>query len=342
MRPDMGLFYKALISKADGPTKLKAAGLAVKAADTGRILMLQRSFADLKDPARGKWELPGGHIDDGEDARDAAVREWEEETGQKLPPGQHAGSWDSPNGIYRGHVYVVPSEDHVPVGALRTGKVKNPDDPDHSEALAWHEQKHLPHNPAVRKEMRNSTDWDVLAGKHKETAQQWNTSSVGPSKSQSPLHHGPQGPSTPEAPGNTPSEQFPESFVTVNPADGGKSKQLKVLVADSPARRTIGLQNTPDLAGSEYDGLLMKWPSEAIASLHNNNVPHPVGATFFDSRGMYRDHFLMNANDPTSKTARSSHKYALEVHADDMDKFGLGPGSSMDMGEDRNGTIQMS
>lgn len=51
------------------------ASIAVFASDT--ILLVQRA----KSPAKGKWSLPGGHIEPGETAHDAALRELHEETG---------------------------------------------------------------------------------------------------------------------------------------------------------------------------------------------------------------------------------------------------------------------
>ena len=45
--------------------------------DNGRVLMVKRSV----DPQIGKWALPAGYIDYGEDPREAAVREVREETG---------------------------------------------------------------------------------------------------------------------------------------------------------------------------------------------------------------------------------------------------------------------
>lgn len=42
-----------------------------------RILIVERG----KPPVRGLWSLPGGHIEPGETARAAALRELEEETG---------------------------------------------------------------------------------------------------------------------------------------------------------------------------------------------------------------------------------------------------------------------
>lgn len=137
---------------------LQAAGLAVVADDTGRVLMLQRA-ADDDDPAAGMWEFPGGRLEDGEDPDDAALREWAEETGMTPPDGRTAGSWTSPDGVYRGYVLAVPSESDLPVLGDRD-TVTNPDDPDRDavEALAWWDLDHLDDNPAVRPELRATLD----------------------------------------------------------------------------------------------------------------------------------------------------------------------------------------
>ncbi len=129
------------------------AGLAVRAADTGRILMLQRAW-DEDDDAAGHWEFPGGHMEDGEDAYQAACREWQEETGIPVPDGDLDGIWNSSDGHYRGFVLTVPSEDAVPAFGDRDA-VTNPDDPDGDqiEALAWWHPGQLRDNPAVRREL---------------------------------------------------------------------------------------------------------------------------------------------------------------------------------------------
>lgn len=130
----------------------EAAGLAVVAADTGRVLMLQRAH-DPDDDAGGMWEFPGGRLEPGEDPLTAARREWAEETGCTVPKGQHRGGWTS--GVYQGFVWQVPDETCVPIHGDRDA-VTNPDDPDRDqlEAIAWWDPDHLTaDNPAVRAEL---------------------------------------------------------------------------------------------------------------------------------------------------------------------------------------------
>jgi broad specificity phosphatase PhoE/8-oxo-dGTP pyrophosphatase MutT (NUDIX family) len=145
---------------------VRAAGLAVKAGDTGRVLMLQRSNANPSDRAGGTWEFPGGKLEEGEDAYGAACREWQEETGAQLPPGDHAGSWTSPDGVYRGFVHLIDQEAAVLVNTDPDRRaVLNPDDPDQDdiEVAAWWDPVHLPGNPALRPEVLRMTDWDVIS-----------------------------------------------------------------------------------------------------------------------------------------------------------------------------------
>ncbi|OYW71856.1 MAG: hypothetical protein B7Z37_26580 [Verrucomicrobia bacterium 12-59-8] len=135
--------------------KLVAAGLAVQARDTGRVLMLQR-YHDKKDPAGGMWEFPGGHIEDGESPLDAARREWEEETGMQVPSGSLQSEWNY--GVYRGHVWSIASEKQLTLHGPDKDRKLNPDDPDGDkiEAVAWWKPELLIGNPAVRQELRAS------------------------------------------------------------------------------------------------------------------------------------------------------------------------------------------
>jgi 8-oxo-dGTP pyrophosphatase MutT (NUDIX family) len=140
-----------------------AAGIVVRAADTGRVLLLQRAISD-DDPAGGFWEAPGGKLDPGETPQEAAVREWAEETGRPLPEGEPGGSWTSRNGVYQGFVHTVPCESDIPVHEGRD-QVINPDDPDGDqvEAIAWWDPGQLPGNPAVRPELVADLDLMLAA-----------------------------------------------------------------------------------------------------------------------------------------------------------------------------------
>lgn len=187
---DAGLTLTA--SVAPEPTH---AGLAVQAADTGRVLMLQRampttcpqcgehitwdssdgpqhddgsishddgsSVSDaVDDPAAGKWEFPGGGIEPGETPMAAAAREFQEETGLPVPPGQVTNTWTSTNGVYALHVYSTPNEmadcnpptdDHV---------VPNPDG-DSFETAAWFTPEDLADMPSLRDEAK-ATPWEMF------------------------------------------------------------------------------------------------------------------------------------------------------------------------------------
>ncbi len=142
-----------------GPTgkrrrALVAAGVAVRAEDTGRVLMLQRAVPDSPedDPAGGYWEFPGGRLEPGEGVFEAAAREWTEETGLAFPTGKKICDWTSPDGVYRGFVWAIDAEVDLPTVTGRD-QVANPDG-DVVEALAWWDPVHLLDNPAVRPEVR--------------------------------------------------------------------------------------------------------------------------------------------------------------------------------------------
>lgn len=67
-------------------TEFTHAGLIIKAASSGRVLLTQRTpFHGDDEETYGKWEFPGGGLDDGEDPLSGAIREFEEETGLTLP-----------------------------------------------------------------------------------------------------------------------------------------------------------------------------------------------------------------------------------------------------------------
>lgn len=129
---DMGLRNKSLQKEQTGQPV--AAGIALVAEDTGRVLMLQR-YLEEGDENAGKWEFPGGKIDEGEIPFDSARREWHEETGMVLPAeAVSSHQWTSANGKYRGYVYRLPTESSLDL--LDRDLTINPDG-DRFEAVAW-------------------------------------------------------------------------------------------------------------------------------------------------------------------------------------------------------------
>ena len=130
------------------------AGAAVKASDTGRVLMIQR-YLDPDDPAAGRWEFPGGHLDPDETPQAAAIREWEEETGLDFPAdAKLSATWVTPDGNYAGHVFKVPTESAIPI---------NTGDGEDGETLAWFDPAHLDGFPALRQELAQDLPADELA-----------------------------------------------------------------------------------------------------------------------------------------------------------------------------------
>ncbi|MEM0142437.1 MAG: NUDIX hydrolase [Candidatus Parvarchaeum sp.] len=96
-----------------------AGGILVRAKDTGRVLLVQRSPDKADDKgAFARWEAPGGKLDGGvEGGSDpsvwaGAVREWQEETGAKLPLSNVTvlGGWISDEKNYEGFIVEIPSE----------------------------------------------------------------------------------------------------------------------------------------------------------------------------------------------------------------------------------------
>lgn len=137
----------------DAPT---VSGVALKAADTGRVLMIQRSIHDKNDPARGTWEMPGGHHEPGDKTSlHAAIREFEEEVGQPFPHGGHLTHVHR-SGPYLLHTVVVPDESSIDFSNGRS--TVNPDDPDGDdhEQSAWWDPDHAAKNPALRPELKKS------------------------------------------------------------------------------------------------------------------------------------------------------------------------------------------
>lgn len=161
----------------DTPTH---AGVAVQAADTGRILMIQRSLNQGDDPPEvaGTWEFPGGGIEGEETPAEAAWREFGEETGLPQPPGEMTGGWVSANGIYQAFVFTTPVEAAAFPDGINpdheAAVMDNPDDPGRRvpDVQAWFTREHIEGmGTAIRPEVAEGTDWTQFAPTMMEPAQ---------------------------------------------------------------------------------------------------------------------------------------------------------------------------
>ncbi len=116
----------------------------------GRILLTR--FVHEGSPDAGKWTMPGGGMEWGEDPIETAAREFEEETGLDVDIGRVLGvfsRWYTADESARGkagHVIGIVYEGTNMRGVLRTEFSRDPDNT--TDAAAWFtldEARALPH-----------------------------------------------------------------------------------------------------------------------------------------------------------------------------------------------------
>ena len=234
-------------SPQEGPT---VSGVALKAADTGRVLMIQRSNKDEKDPARGTWEFPGGHHEEGDQTSlHAGIREWQEETGQPFPDGGHVTHVHR-SGPYNLHTVVIPEESGIKFHEGRS--LDNPDDPDGDdhENAAWWEPNHAKSNPALRKELKGHPVWGDI--KKAASAQDEDLSSM--SMEDLLAKH----------------KEIKSTYVPGDYGGYGKRKQLVGIEQKIKMLRSQGSLETDDLS---LDAVMGVYTEYAEATLHDSPEP---------------------------------------------------------------------
>jgi 8-oxo-dGTP pyrophosphatase MutT (NUDIX family) len=166
------------------------AGIAVQAADSGRVLMLQRKWDETDEPAvRGTWEFPGGKIEEGESPEEAAWREFCEETGLPQPEGEVTTGWRSDDGVYQGYLFTVPVEDEAwPQINPAEADMVDPDNPDrrHPDVCAWFTVEQVMNLGAALRPEVAKMDWSIFDREEDTEMPETETAAVEPEEIEAP------------------------------------------------------------------------------------------------------------------------------------------------------------
>ena len=108
--------------------------------EKGRVLLIKRT----KEPWKGLWGFPGGHVNEGETPKQAVKREVKEETGLEVAPEQQPLE-----------VFLYPAGDHWHKSHLYrchikgSQKLRPPKEWRHEGTLRWCERTCTRQNPVV-------------------------------------------------------------------------------------------------------------------------------------------------------------------------------------------------
>jgi 8-oxo-dGTP pyrophosphatase MutT (NUDIX family) len=149
----------AALPADDGYAGVTHAGIALVALDSGRVFLTKRADDPEDAPdVRETWEFPGGGLKQDEHPFAGAVRETIEETGWGIPDDSTVdGGWRSDDGVYQGF-RVTTAAEFPTEGWTKTTEVCD---------IGWFDRaavQSLSEIGALRPEVRDQTDWDMIFG----------------------------------------------------------------------------------------------------------------------------------------------------------------------------------
>jgi uncharacterized membrane protein (UPF0127 family) len=124
-------------------------------------------------------------------------------------------------------------------------------------------------------------------------------------------------------------------MLTVTASDGS-SRQLCVLLADTPDRQETGLMGVTSLQG--YDGMLFRFDAPTSVAFYMFHTLIPLSIAWFDDHGGYVSSTDMapctksNGGDCPLYRAAAPYRDALEVSEGALEGFGIRPGSRITVG----------
>lgn len=101
-------------------------GVGVLISERGRVLLVRRGVS----PEKGKWSIPAGYLDQGEEPRETAAREVLEETGLTVNIGRLLDVYHNPPGQGGASIFILYD------GEAIGGRLESGDDADEAEFFA--------------------------------------------------------------------------------------------------------------------------------------------------------------------------------------------------------------
>jgi uncharacterized protein len=142
-------------------------------------------------------------------------------------------------------------------------------------------------------------------------------------------------PADPRLEGQSRLPGFGEVGFRVRPAPSStvSAGRYCALLAETATQVQRGLMGQGDLAG--YDGMVFRFTADQTTGFYMKDVPIALTVAWFDADGRFVSSADMTTcpdqNCPTYSPA-GPYRFALEVLAGGLERLGVGPGSSLEVG----------